>query len=88
MNERVWRLLDFRGRNIPEGDIGAFTLQSEGNTFSVAISGPSGMTVRQMTDALRAALWYGGRAGGADLSGDLKCRLAEAGELTPPGKTQ
>lgn len=85
-NERVWRLVNFSGTPAPDNDIGTFTLQSEGTPFAVTIAGPKDMTVRQMTDALRAALWYGGRAGGTDLSGDLKCRLPAPGELTAPGK--
>lgn len=84
--ERIWRLANFRGRSQPDNDVATFALLSEGTTYAVTIAGPKGMTVRQLTDALRAALWYGGRAGGTDLSVDLRVRLPAPGELTAPGK--
>ena len=86
MSERVWKLGDFKACKAPDSDTGMFTLRSEGITFAVAVAGPPGMTIRQMTDALRAALWYGSRAGGVDMSKDLSVRLPELGELTAPGK--
>ena len=91
-SERVWRLLDIDGKTVTADnasvDVLTFVLQHEGSAFTVTIGGPVGMTGAQFTDALRAALYYGLRAGNADPTAfaGLGVRIPDEGELTSPTK--
>jgi hypothetical protein len=84
--ERVWRLADMEGTALETSDVETITLQHEGETYIVAVVGPTGMTVRQMTQALRASIYYSSRCVGVDAGAELKIRPCAPGELTPPGK--
>jgi hypothetical protein len=83
--ERAWRLADCRVHDTAEDDGVVYALHSEGSVYAVSVIGPKGMTVTQMTDALRAALCYALKACGArDALPELKVREPAPGELDKP----
>lgn len=87
--ERVWRMTDMFVNRAEGLDSAAVELQSEGRRYAVVMTGHEGMSVTQMTDALRAALFYLLRAGSADpeLMKGIGARTAEPGEFDTNGKS-
>lgn len=87
--ERVWRMADMFVDRTGGLDSVALELKSEGQKFAVVVTGPERMSVTQMTDALRAALFYLLRAGSADpeLMKGIGARVAVAGEFDTVGKS-
>lgn len=88
--DTVWKLIDSVAVPVGDQDLAGWTLLSEGREFIVSVSGPSGITGRDLVNALRAALTYTLRAVGAEGQLDLKTRSPNPGELSPPtgGKLQ
>jgi len=87
--ERVWRAVDCRANTDELDGVRMDTitvgLQSEGQVYAVSVTGPTGMSITAITDALRATLYYGLKGAGCDLT-DLKVRVPAPGELDAQGK--
>ena len=83
--ERVWRAVDCRANTDELDGVRMDTitvgLQSEGQVYAVSVTGPTGMSITAITDALRATLYYG--LVGVDREGalaELKVRHPAPGE--------
>jgi hypothetical protein len=85
--ERIWRRTDMYVDRSDGQDTVAVELLSEGQRFAVVATGPEHMSITQMTDALRAALFYLLRDGNADpgAMAGIGARVIAPGELTPVG---
>jgi hypothetical protein len=87
VDERIWRRTDMFVDRSDGHDTIAVELMSEGHRFAVVVTGPEHMSITQMTDALRAALFYLLKAGNADpeAMAGIGARVIAPGELTPVG---
>jgi hypothetical protein len=62
--ERVWRLLEVEGKMTAEGfDLLTFELQADNKVYTVTVGGAKGMSITEITEAMRAACTYALRAG-------------------------